>query len=109
MLLILFFISNQGHRVIVVSFITFEVCSMTSVWPIDNRLSFSDLLFASMTGTVKPCICSVRISSSFSAHLICSLPWRLVLASGSPVKMNAREPNQAQNSESSIQVMIGTI
>jgi hypothetical protein len=109
MLLKLFFISNQGHRMIVVSFITFEVCSMTPVWPIDNRLSFFDLLFAGMTGTAKPCVCSVRISSSFSAHLICSMPWRLVLASGTPVKMNAREPNQAQNSESSIQVMIGTI
>jgi hypothetical protein len=109
MLLKLFFISNQGHRVVVISFITFEVCSMTTVWPIDNRLSFSDLFFAGMTGTVKPCISSVRISSSFSAHWICSLPWRLVLASSPPVKMNAREPNQAQNSEASIQVMIGTI
>jgi hypothetical protein len=25
-----------------------------------------------------------------------TLPWKLVLASGSPVKINAREPNQAQ-------------
>ena len=79
-----------------------------SIWPVNDRFAFFNWLFAGIACAVEFCGRFIRITAilhkSF-AHLFLPLPWGLVLASGSPVKMNAREPNQAQNSESSVRVI----